>query len=146
MRGIPLGARDAGHLAEVVELDLGLRQVEVDRAAALAAAIQNHREVAHLLEALDQGSVLLPEGLVSLENCENFRVGHPLNAPDDPFTEVGLQNLALGVDLQQDRYHKAVLLRMQRASARRQLRGQHRHRPIREVDARAALASVGVER
>ena len=57
MRDVAFGARDALHQSEFVELDDRLGQIEVDRSAALAFAVENLREVAHEFERRDQRSV-----------------------------------------------------------------------------------------
>ena len=54
MRDVAFRASNALHQPELVELDDRLGQVEVDRSAALAFAIQNQRQVAHQLEGRDQ--------------------------------------------------------------------------------------------
>ena len=55
MRDVALGARDAFHQAEFVELDDRLGKIEIDRAAALAFAVED--------DARDRASVrtLAPE-------------------------------------------------------------------------------------
>ena len=50
---IALGSRDALHHSEFVELDDGFGEIEIDRSAALALAVQDHRQIAHAFEVFD---------------------------------------------------------------------------------------------
>ena len=70
VRDIPRRPRDPHHGAELVELDERLRQVEVDRPAPHALAIQDQRQFLHELEARHQRLVPFAQRGVALQQLD----------------------------------------------------------------------------
>ncbi len=139
------GAGDAGHFAELVELDQRFGQVEIDRAAAHALAVQDQRQFLHQLEALHQRAVAVAQPGVAFEQQVDVGIGHPLRAADDAGGELLRDDVALVVDLEQRGEHQAVGLRDERAEVGGELVGQHGDGAVREVDAGAAQARFEID-
>ena len=59
VRDVPLRLDDRFHLAGIVDDDFRLGQVEIDRAAALAASVQNVKQLLHQLELRHEVAVFL---------------------------------------------------------------------------------------
>ena len=59
VRDVALGLDDRLDLAGVVDDDFGFRQIEIDRAAPLAAPVQDVKQLAHQLELRHEVAVLL---------------------------------------------------------------------------------------
>ena len=85
VRDVALGAGDGLHQAEFVEFDDGLGEIEVDRSAALAFAVQDLLQVAHELERRDQRGVAGALGRIAFEDGVDGGVGHALGGADDAF-------------------------------------------------------------
>ena len=146
MREVALGAGDGLHQSELVELDDGLGQIEVDRSAALAFAIQDLCEVAHQLECRDQRGVALAQGGVAFEDGIDGGVGHALGGADDAFAQVVADDLAAMVDLHDAGENEAVDLRAQAADVGREFERQHGDGAIGKIDAGTAQACLLIER
>ena len=67
MRDIAFAAHDTGHPALIVELDDGFGQIEIDRAAARAAFVENEREIAHVAEILGEMRVTFGHFRIALQ-------------------------------------------------------------------------------
>ena len=73
----------------VVHDDLGLVQVEVDRAAAAPRVVQDLEQLAHQLEHRHERRVALQQlGIAIGEDAVDRGVGHPLVAVDDAVVEL----------------------------------------------------------
>ena len=144
-----LRSRDDDVLDEagVVHHDFGLGEIEVDRAAAPPAQVENLEQLAHQLEQRHQRRVLGHRLRITVrENRVHGRVRHPRIAVDDAVVELGVRHLAHPRDFHQARLHETVDARIQRAEPRRQLRGEHVQGALGEVHRGAALVGFGVER
>ena len=115
MRDVARRARDAGHFAELVELEQRLGQIEIDGPAADALAVQDQRQLLHPLEALDQPLVALEQRWIAFEHAMDRGVGHAFGAADDAASEFLGDHVALRVDLQKRGEHQPVFVRAQRA-------------------------------
>ena len=100
MRYVALGRDDAGHLPELVEHNFRGGQVKVDGAAPLPAVVEDHRQILHPPEPLDQRLVALPRFSVSLKHVVHAGVGHTLDAADDAAAELSANGLAAVIDLE----------------------------------------------
>ena len=137
---------DADHEALVVEHDVGVRQVEVDRAAPLAALAQQRGELPHHLEVVQEGpvAVRVVGGGLRFEQARDLRVGHPMGAPDDAPGELRLEHAPGAVELEEGREHQPVDAGIQRAEPVREALGQHRQDAPGKVDARAPRSGLVV--
>ena len=63
---VALRSGDALHHSEFVKLDDWFGEIEVDRSAAFAFAVQDHCQIAHAFEVLDLGGVFAAGGGVCL--------------------------------------------------------------------------------
>ena len=144
---VPLSGDDRLHLAGLVEHDLGLVEVEVDRAEPAPPVVQDPEQLPHSLEHRHERRVAGRHGRVAAgEDRVHVGVGHPLARADDAVVELVPQHRAVAIDLHQARLHEAVDLRVQAAQARRQVRREHVQRAVREVHRRPPLVRLGVER
>ena len=98
VRDVARAARDAGHDAGFVEFDQRLGQVEIDRSAPVAFALQDLRQFAHQLETFDQRRIAIPLRGVAFEQQMNVRIGHALGAADHAAAELERHRIALPVD------------------------------------------------
>jgi len=85
---VALGAGDALHHAEFVELDHCFGKIEVDRAAALALAVQDHGQIAHAFEVSDLGSIFAARGCVAFDHGIHGGICHAVGAADDAFVDL----------------------------------------------------------
>ena len=139
---------DADDEALVVEHDVGVGKVEVDRAARLPPLAQLRREGRHVAKVLEERSVAVLVGVrrPALEQPRDLRVGHPLGALDDPLDELGGEDAPLPVRLDERRENEAVDSGIQGAETVGEVLGQHRQDPARKIDARAPGPRLVVER
>src|SRR5580698_11193100 len=87
MGDVALRARDALHQSEFVEFDHWLRQVEVDRPAALALAVQDQSKIAHEFERWDKRCVTLARRRIAFDYRIDRSVSHALDRTDDSFAQ-----------------------------------------------------------
>ena len=133
VRDVALRGDDRLDGAGVVDDHLGFRQVEVDRAAAAAPAVEDLEQRAHPLEGRDQRRVLGAERRIAVgDDGVDRRVGHPRPAVDDPVVQFVAHHLAAAVDLHQARLHQPVDVGIQAAHAGRQLAREHVDGALRE--------------
>ena len=142
---VALRARDALHQAVLVELDDRLGQIEIDGAAAHALAVQDHRQLAHQLEDIDQPVIVLAQRRIAFEDEVDVGVGHALGRADDALVQRVADDLALMVDLHHAREHQAVDLRTQAAQVGGELDRQHGHGAVGEIDGGSAQARFQVD-
>ena len=115
MRDVALGAGDGFHQAELVEFDDRLGEIEVDRSAALALAVEDVREITHQLEAGDQRSVTLAEDLVAFEDGVDGSVGHAFGGANHTFTEVVVDDVTAVIDFHDAGLHEPIQVRAEAA-------------------------------
>src|SRR4029077_13065547 len=120
-------------------------EVEVDRSAALAFAIEDLLQVAHQFGPRDQGAVAGDLGLVSLEDGVYRGICHALGGTDYTFAEVVSDNLAAVVDFHDAGEDQTVEVRAQAADICRQFEREHWHGTVGEVDAGAAEAGFLIQ-
>jgi hypothetical protein len=141
-----------GHDADdepfVVEYDVGVGQIEVDRSPRFPPAAEHGRELRHHAEVLEVRPVadLVGRGRLRFEETRHLRVGHPVSAADHAPHELGLLDPPVAVDFEQGRENEAFHPGVQRAEAVRQAFGQHGQHAPRKVDARAPRPRLVVER
>ena len=147
VRDVALGDDDVLDPPGLVHQHFGLRQVEVHRPSAPPPAVEDPEQLVHQIEQRQQRRVAGARRRVAGgENRVDVRVGHPLVAVDDPVVELHADDVAVASDLHQARLHQPIHVRLERAQSRRQLRRKHVDGPFREIDRRAALVRLGVER
>ena len=140
-----VGARDALHLAFVVEVDDGLGQVEVDGAALLALAVEDHGEVEHALEVRDERREFGARWLVAVEDGVDLGVGHAARGADDAFADFIAEDGAVAVELHDAGEDEAIFRGTQAADVGGELLRQHGDGAIGEVDGGAAQTGFKVE-
>src|SRR5579872_1996242 len=145
VRDVALGARDGAHQSEFFELDDGLRQIEVDRSAALAFAVEDLLQIAHELEHRDQRGIAGELGFVAFEDGVDRGVGHALGGANHALAQVVLDDLTAVVDLHDAGEHEAVELRAQAADVGREFEREHGHGAVGKVDTGAAQAGLLIE-
>ena len=132
---------------KLVELDDGFGQVEVDRSAAVALAVENLREVAHEFEmsrpAERSGARC---DCVAFEHGVDCGVGHALSGADHAFAQIVADDFALVIDFHDAGEHEAVDVRTQAANVGGEFERQHGHGAVGKVDAGAAQAGFLIER
>ena len=119
VRDVARRPRDAGHLAEFVEFEQRLGQIEIDRAAPLALAVQDQRQLLHQLEPLRQLRIALTQSGVAFQHSVYRGVGHALRAANHAAAEFLRHHVASGVDFEQSGQHQPVFVRTKRALIRR---------------------------
>ena len=140
-----LGARDAAHLAVLVELDDRLGQVEIDRAALFAALVHEDGELLHPFEFRNQRRIASACFRVALKNRVHLGVGHARGRADDPFDDFEALDVAGGVELHDATEHEAVFIGTKAADVGRKLLGQHGDGAIGKINAGAAEAGFEIE-
>ena len=146
VRDVAFGARDGLHQSEVVELDDGFGEVEVDRSAAVALAVEDLREVAHEFEIRDQRSVAGALWLVAFEHGVDCGVGHAFSGADHAFAQIVADDFALVIDFHDAGEDEAVEVRAQAANVGGEFERKHGHGAVGKVDAGAAQAGFLIER
>src|SRR5207248_10282317 len=131
---VALGARDALHHTQIVELDYRLRQIKVDRAALHALAIQDFRQVAHPLEFLDKLGIFFARFNQAVEDLEDLRVCHSRGGANDAFVNVIADDLSGVVDFHDAGENQAIEFGAQAANISGQLQGKHGNGTVREID------------
>src|SRR5579864_8734135 len=142
---VALGTRNTAHQAELVELNHRLRQVEIDRAAALALAVKDQGQIAHQLEFAGQPLVALAHARVAFQDQVHVGVGHALGGANDPRVEPVAENLTLVVNFHGAGHHQPVQVRAQAADIGGEFDGQHGHGAVGKVDRVAAQAGLPVK-
>ncbi len=141
-----LVAHDARHLPRFVEDELRLRQVEVERAALVAALAHQLRELVHRQQRGDErgeGPARFP---VAVHDRLGLRVGEAGRTADDAVVEGRLLHAPAGVEVDHDGLGEPVPALDEAADVARERVRQHRHDPVGEVDRRAAEVGLLVER
>src|SRR5579863_542854 len=131
---VALGARDGLHHSEFVEFDDRLGEIEVDRSAAVALAVEDLGEFAHELEVPDQGRIALAQRVVPFEDSVDRGIGHALGGADDTFVQFVSDDFAAVIDLHDAGEHEAIEVRAKAADVGGELEGKHGHGTIREID------------
>ena len=137
---------DGLHQAEFVEFDDGLGEIEVDRSAALALAVENLLQFAHQFERRDQRGVAVALRFVTFDDRVDRGVGHAFGGTDHAFAEFVADDLAAVVDFHDAGEHEAVEVRAEAADVGREFERQHGDGAVGEVDAGAAKAGFLIER
>ena len=144
---VALRGDDVGDGAILVDDHLGLGQVEVDRAATFAPAVQDREERTHPFERRHQPLVPRAQRLVvALEDGVHVVVGHARGAVDDAVVQRVTHHLAAAVHLHHAALHEAIDVRQQAAGARRQLVWEHVDGTLGEVHRGAACERLEIER
>ena len=96
VRDVPLRRNDVLDESFLVQHDLGLRQVEVDRSATLPPAVQHFEERAHQLEQRHQRPVLCNHRRIAVRQDRiDGRVRHSGVASDDAVVQFMSNDLSL---------------------------------------------------
>ena len=144
-RALALDERDG--MALVVELDLDLRHIEVNGAAAMALGFENMAQCFKRLEHLADVLVVREERLCLVdEDLVDNVVGQTAVDVDDSRHDLVARDLALRRDLHLAGHREAVDAGVEAADAVAEFLRQHRDDAVDEVDTRAALACLAVER
>ncbi len=132
---VALGGDDARHPALGVEPDIGIRQVEIHGPPGVPFPRQGAAQPRHVLQEGNQPGVERAQGWVPVaEDRGDGRVGQPGAAADHPPGEAPGDDAPPGGDLHQGRQHEPVHARLQAADPAREFRGEHRNRPVGEID------------
>ncbi len=145
VRDVPGAPYHSHHLAEFVELDERLRQIEVDGAATHALPVEDERQFLHGLEARSHVRIFRAQCRIPFEDRVHLGVGHAVSASNDATNELLADDVAVMVDFEQRRQHQAIHTRFEGADVGGQLHGQHRHGAVREVDAGAPQGGLSVD-
>ncbi len=121
VRVVALGARDASHQPQIVELDDWLRQIEVNRPPTFPFPLQDHGQFVHQFETFDQVRVSFALRFISLKHLVYRRIGHALGRTNHPRGQLDPNNLAAPVNLHYARHHQSVHLWTQAANVGRKL-------------------------
>src|ERR1019366_7699657 len=143
---IALRAGDALHHSEFVELNHRFGEIEIDRSAAFALAVQDHREIAHAFEVLDLSSVFEARGGVRFNDGVHGGVGHAVRGTNHAFVDFVGYDFAVVVDLHGAGEHQAVDLWAQAANVGREFERQHGDGAVGKIDAGAAQTGFLIER
>ena len=113
---VPLRRDDFLDHALVVENDLRLLQIEIDRSAAAPAVVQNLVQLVHRLEHLHDIRVAGGDGGIRLrQDRVDVGVGHPRVAVDDAVVDLVADDVAVAIDLHQTGLHEPVDVRVEAA-------------------------------
>ncbi len=147
VRDVARAARDAGHLAKLVEFDQRLRHIEIDGAALDALAVQHQRQFAHQFEARTPAARSARASAAS-PSSSAWTLVYVIrsDAANDAAPKLLRDDVAALIDLEQHREHQPIDARLQRANLGGKLERQHRHRAIRKIDAGAAQEGFFVDR
>ena len=146
VRDISLAANDALHAPGFVEFNDRFRKIEINRAALVAPAIEQQRQLLHPAEFIHQRSVALAHFRIAFEHLVDVGVGHAFRGADHAGCEIGADHFPGRVHFHDRAHHQAVNFRIQRADSVRKFLRQHRHRAVREIDGSAAQARFAIER
>ena len=137
---------DAGHHALLVDEDLGLRHVHVERAGGEAVPAQLLRERVDGEDRLARGGRRLRGGRPAGDHVHHLLVGEAGLGADHGLREATRRAVPLRVEREERAEREAVLAGHERADAVRELLRQHRNDLVHEVDARRAAVRLLVER
>ena len=137
---------DADDLALDVELELHFDAVEIDRAARFAGALQRVEQRVEIGEPGQQRLRRARRARGIRQPAPHLRVGEPRARVHHGRVELVLRDPALGGHVHVADHAEPVDIRLERAELVRQRLGQHRDHAAREIDRRAALARVAVQR
>ena len=146
VRDVPLARDDLFDPPLLVQHDLGLLEIEVDRAEAAAAVLEDLEQLAHPLEQGNERVVLRRRfGALVGQDGVDVGVGHSLAGANDAVVELVAHHLAAPVHLHEARLHEPVHARVEAAEARGELLREHVERALGEVHRGAALVGLGIE-
>ena len=147
LRQRALALNEGDRMSFVIEFDLDLRHVEVNRAAAMALGLEDVAQRFERLEHLADVLVVRDERLRLVdEHLVDDIVGQAAVNVDDRRDDLVTRDFALRRDLHLTGHREAVNAGVEAADAVAELLRQHRDDAVHEVDARAALARLAVER
>ena len=147
MRDVALRRDDLFDHSFVVQHDLGLFQIEIDRSATTPSLVENLEQLPHRLEHRHEVAILRDRGLIMLgQDGVDLGVRHPCAAVDHAVVHLVPDDIAMAIDLHQARLHQPVDVGIQAAETGRQLRREHVDGTLRKVDGRAALVGFFVQR
>ena len=130
----------------VVQHDLRFLQVEVDRAAAVAALVQDLEQLVHPLEERHQLRVFRDDLRIAVgQDRVDLGVGHARVAVDHPVVKLVADDRALLVDLHQAGLHQPIDLRIEAAQAGRELGREHVHGALGKIHRSRAVVAFLVE-
>ena len=147
LRQRALALDERNRMALVIELDLDLRHIEVNRATAMALGLEDMAQRFERLEHLADVLVVRDERLRLVdEHLVDDVVGQAAVNVDDRRDDLVARDLALRRDLHLAGHREAVDAGVETADAIAELLRQHRDDAVNEIDTRAALACLAVER
>ena len=133
--------------AALVDDDLRLVQIEIDRPAAPPRVVQDLKQLAHLLEHRHQRRVLRQQcGIAIRQDAVDGGVGHALVAVDDAVVKFVADHLAVPIDFHQTGLHQPIDVRIEAAETGGELRRKHVDRALGEIHGRAAVVGFAIER
>ena len=147
MGDVALQRDDRLNHAALVDDDLRLVQIEIDRPAAPPRVVEDLEQLAHLLEHRHQRRVLRKQRRIAIrQDAVHGGVGHPLVAVDDAVVKFGADHLAVPIDFHQTGLHQSIDVRIEAAETGGELRRKHVDRALGEIDGRAAVVGFAIER
>ena len=142
-----LALDEGDRVALLVELDFDLGDVEVDGAAAVALGFHDMPQFLERLEHRQEVALRLDGlGVFVNEDFVDDVVGEAAVDVDDGRHDLIARDLALGAHLHLAGHREAVDALIEAADAVGERERQHRDDAVDEIDARAALARLAVER
>jgi hypothetical protein len=121
--------------AILAELDVGLRDVEVDGAPFAPLGEERAKNVVQVFKARQERRVLPPQLRVAVEeHGRNFLVGKPFLGEHDALEEARPRDPPVAPHSHLADHAEAIGLRVERAEPVREKLRQHRQDPAREVD------------
>ena len=117
VRDVALAADDAEHASIVVELDDRLGKIEINRAASVAAAIQQKRQFLHPAEILDKRGIARGHLRIAFDDFVDVGVGHAFGGTNDAGEKFRLNHFSGRVHFHHNAHYQAVHFRIQRANA-----------------------------
>ncbi len=109
MGDVALAAQDAAHVSVGIEFDDRLGQIEVDRAAREAAAIEQQGQLLHPAEFVRQRGVALVHLRIAFQRLIDVGIGHALGRTDHSRRKLGTHpDGPTGVYFQNRAHHRAI--------------------------------------
>src|ERR1700723_2589322 len=108
--------------------------------------IQLQRKLIHSLELRHEIGKLRSRLRVPIEHTLDLGIGHSHRAANDSLADFISQYLAAAIDLHHAAEYQPILIRPETTDAARELRRQHWHCAVSEIDRRSAKACLEIKR
>src|SRR5262249_39694415 len=136
---------DALHEAVFVELDDGFREIEIDRPAALALAIENGSQVAHALEFSDQVLIARAQTDIAFKDGVDGGVSHALGRANHALVDLEAEDVSLMIDFHGAGENEAIELGTETTEVSREFDRQHGDGAIGEINRGPTQARFAID-